>query len=248
MSSLVSKLVLILAFYLAALPFSSLAQVSGKSDRLDRIILLMAVSLDGKPVPLPGPGVSGLVVYGAISAEAAVAGMEELIRPLDRARAKSIRFAPVSYRYLLGSAETLSSKTSAVTPLLLPDPRQVAPAEKLYLQQGLSADRASELSRAQPTVFCPEPAVYAEVTTSKGVARRIIPCSFDYQRLRDILNPSSPTSLSATAIVAMPWKPFIALIESGAKSYLDDIEVLLSTETQKAIQRTRDERQFLKRD
>ena len=218
-------------------------------DRLDRIILLMAVNLSGNPAPLPGPGDAGLVIYGAVSAEAAVAAMQDLIQPLGEAQAKTIRFAPVSYRYLINAAEGAATTKAAVKALLLPDPRQVNQAEQLYRQQGMSATQARDLARSQPTVFCPEPAVYAEVTTGTNKGKRIIPCSFDVESLKGLVGPSAATkSTAAVKITAIPWQPFITLMGSGTQPYLNDIEVLLSPQTQQAIQKTRADRQFLKRD
>lgn len=234
---------------LAAVTSTHLPLQAQNQDRLDRIILLMAVNLSGSPAPLPGPGDAGLVIYGAVSAEAAIAAMQELIQPLGETQAKNIRFAPVSYRYLISSAENASKSKTAVKALLLPDPKQVNHAEKLYLQQGVSASEARELARSQPTVFCPEPAVYAEINTGANKGKRIIPCSFDFEGLQGLVSPTAgPKPDSAIKVTAIPWQPFINLMSSGTQPYLNDIEVLLSPQTQQAIQKTREDRQFLKRD
>lgn len=212
-------------------------------DHLDRIILLMAVNLSGTPAPLPGPDQSKLVLYGAVSAEAAVAAMENFIKPLGEEQAKTIRFAPASYRYLLNAASGKGETQSLVQPLLLPDPTQREYAEKLYKEQGVAASQANELSRTQPTVFCPEPALYAQINNGTGSAKRFIPCSFDFKTLSDLVKPNPKVR-----VIAIPWTSFTGLLSQGKQEYLKDIEVLLSPSTQKAIQKTRSDRQFLQRD
>lgn len=212
-------------------------------DHLDRIILLMAVNLSGTPAPLASPDRSTLVLYGAVSAEAAVAAMQNFIKPLGEEQAKNIRFAPASYRYLLNATTNDKQNKGAIKALILPDPSQIEPATRLYEQQSIASAKALELAKTQPTVFCPEPALYAQIKEGTNSGKRFIPCSFDFTTLSDLIK-SSPK----TKIVAIPWVSFTSLLTQGKQDYLKDIEVLLSPSTQKAIQQTRTDRQFLKRD
>jgi hypothetical protein len=212
-------------------------------DHLDRVILLMAVNLSGTPAPLPGPDRSSLVIYGAVSAEAAIAAMDQLIKPLGEDKARAIRFAPVSYRYFLNAVSSQQQNQVAIKPMILPDPTQVQEAERLYKQQGIANAQASELARTQPTVFCPEPALYAQIDRGSGEAKRFIPCTFDFKTLSGLIPPGSKSQ-----IIAIPWPSFAKLLADGRKAYLNDVEVLLSPTTQKAIQKTRADRQFLRKD
>ncbi len=217
--------------------------------RLDRIILLMAVNLSGSPALLPMPGSGELVIFGAVSAEAAVAAMNDLIKPLGEAKARTIRFAPVSYRYLLGSVSSASSHKTPVKVVLLPDPTQVKIAESLYRAQGSTDAAAQHLARNQPTVFCPEPAIYAIVAGGNNSGKRMIPCSFDHDTVSNIVARAklSPGESRSPKVAAIPWDMFIKLLNTNPSAYLDDLEVLLSPETQKAIVQTRENRQYLLR-
>lgn len=204
------------------------------SEKLDTILMLMAVDDKGQPA-LVKATIDGKVAdayLAAISipaAEAITAGKRYGLKP---EAAKALRFAPVSlarFNQLLAPLLQANPKRVGV---ITPDPAQTSVAEKLLVDQKVPAKQAAQIAQLQPMIFCPEPGLLVSSNEGPDKGKQFVPCATEAEFVQGIVQRAIKESpqIAATKprVVAIPLNSFITFLRNEPEAKAGQLRVVPS--------------------
>lgn len=217
------------------------------SSKLDTIIVFSPINpkSPGNVLPLNYKldGESRSVYFAAFSPAAVQQVIKQKITPQNSDLAKTIKFAPFSLAKFDSTVQPNLGRDKNTRVIYVPDPAQVSIAEKLLIEQGAKKADAVKVAASIPVVFCPQPAIKATPGSGPLKGQTFVPCSTDYQTVKDMVDKGIATNASLkksnTKVLAIPMTNFTSMLLEGDQKALGDVRVLPSPSTVKAIQQLR---------
>jgi len=204
------------------------------SEKLDTILMLMAVDDKGQPAVVKATidGKSAETYLAAMSIAAAediTAGKRYGLKPQ---LAKTLRFAPVSLARFNQILTPLLQANPKRLGVIAPDPAQTAIAETLLNVQKVPAKQAAQIAQLQPMVFCPEPGLLVSSNEGPEKGKQFVPCSTEADFVQGIVERAVKESpqIAATKpkVVAIPLNNFIAFLRNEPESRAGQLRVVPS--------------------
>ena len=219
----------------AALTGAALALPEAQvSEKLDTILMLMAVDDKGAPVAVKA-SIDNKQVETYLAAMS-IAAAEEITAGkrygLEASVAKGLRFAPVSLaRFNVLLAPLLQAKPQLVG-VIAPDPAQQKIAEELLVAQKLPAQQARQVAALQPMIFCPEPGLLVSSNQGPDKGKQFVPCATEAEFVKGIvqraIKESPKIALTKPRVVAIPLNSFIAFLRKEPEARAGQLRVIPS--------------------
>ena len=225
----------IAAAALGSLPGAALALPESQvSEKLDTILMLMAVNDKGLPVAVKA-SIDGKVTDAYLAA-ISIAAAEEITAGkrygLDAATAKGLRFAPVSLaRFNVVLAPLLEANPKRVG-VIAPDPAQQKTAQELLTAQKVPAAQAAQVAALQPMIFCPEPGLLVSSNDGPDKGKQFVPCATEAEFVQAIVQRAIKESPQIATIkprvVAIPLNSFITFLRNEPEDRAGQLRVVPS--------------------
>ena len=202
------------------------------SEKLDTILMLMAVDAKGAPAVVKAtinnkPADAYLAAISIAAAEEITAGKRYGLQPQQ---AKALRFAPMSlarFNQLLAPLLQAHPKRLGV---IAPDPSQTAVAEKLLIAQKVPAKQAAQIAALQPMIFCPEPGLLVSSNNGPDKGKPFVPCATEADFVGGIVQRAIKESPQLAAmqprVVAIPLNSFIAFVRNEPEAKAGQLRVV----------------------
>jgi hypothetical protein len=204
------------------------------SEKLDTILMLMAVDDKGAPAAVKAtidnkPADAYLAAISIAAAEEITAGKRYGLKPQE---AKALRFAPVSLARFNQLLAPLLQANPQRLGVIAPDPAQTSVAEKLLIAQKVPAKQAAQIAQLQPMIFCPEPGLLVSSNEGPDKGKQFVPCATEAEFVQGIVQRAIKESpqIAATKprVVAIPLNSFITFLRNEPEAKAGQLRVVPS--------------------
>jgi hypothetical protein len=217
------------------------------ATKLDSVLVFAPIDSKTPSAPLAISytldGASRSVYFAAFSPAAVQQVIKDRIAVQSPELAKTIRFAPFSLAKFDALVQPNLAKDKSARVLYIPDPEQVASAEKLMVAQGAKPADAKKVSSSVPSIFCPQPAIKATPQSGPLKGQSFVPCSTDFATVQAMVDKgiaANPDLKKANArVVAIPLTNFASMLAKSTDKEVGDLRILPSPSSLKAIDQLR---------
>lgn len=198
-----------LAFGLCGTPVHALEPLEVDA-KFSEIVILTPATTGGQPRVLEGAGMVAL-----FSPQAATDFDQRWRqRPGVAAGESPLRFVPLKLTAFEAAYLKTRETKRDLGKVYLPDPAEIPAAFALLQQQGASADKARDLARREPFVFCPDPLVRVSTKDSSGKTSTRVPCSLSFVPIALLVNRTTTVLKRPTVVRAFSLEEMVQFLRT----------------------------------
>jgi hypothetical protein len=234
---------LALVFGLGSTPVRALEPQEVDAKFADIVILTPATTA-GQPRVLEGVGMVALFSPQAAS------DFDQRWRQRSGAVAGEgpLRFVPLKLMAFEAAYLKTRETKRDLGKVYLPDPTEIPAAVALLQQQGAPADKARDLARREPFVFCPDPLVRVSTKDSSGKSSTRVPCSLSFVPIALLVNRTTTVLKRPTVVRAFSLEEMVQFLRTqngdDARNLMisSPLEAIISSGQQPVSQETQDDK------